>query len=117
MNKKNLRRVSMVITAQTLYHLNQLAAVCGYNEIGRVVDKLVREKAVSLSTGRKSLDTIDRSALLESIDGIYDCADMVFQPDDHPCKPEDCAGCKWYLTKQAIRRMIENAPAVPKGGI
>lgn len=53
MNKKNLRRVSMVVTAQTLYHLNQLAAMSGYNEIGRVVDKLVREKAVSLSVGRK----------------------------------------------------------------
>lgn len=52
-NKKNLRRVSMVVTAQTLYHLNQLAAMSGYNEIGRVVDKLVREKAVSLSVGRK----------------------------------------------------------------
>lgn len=52
-DRKNLRRVSILVTAQTLYHLNQLAAVCGYKEIGRVVDKLVREKAVSLSTGRK----------------------------------------------------------------
>lgn len=52
-SKKNLRRVSMVVTAQTLYHLNQLAAMSGYSEIGRVVDKLVREKAVSLSVGRK----------------------------------------------------------------
>lgn len=52
-NKKNFRRVSMVVTAQTLYHLNQLAAVCGYREIGRVVDKLVREKAVMMDTGRK----------------------------------------------------------------
>ena len=53
MNKKNLRRMSIVVTAQTLYHLNQLAAMSGYNEIGRVVDKLVREKAVSLNVGRK----------------------------------------------------------------
>ena len=52
-NKKNLRRVSMVVTAQTLYPLNQLAAMSGYSEIGRVVDKLVREKAVSLNVGRK----------------------------------------------------------------
>lgn len=52
-NKKNLRRVSMVVTAQTLYHLNRLAAMSGYSEIGRVVDKLVREKAVSLNVGRK----------------------------------------------------------------
>lgn len=52
-SKKNLRRVSIVVTAQTLYHLNQLAAMCGYKEVGRVIDKLVREKAVSLNTSRK----------------------------------------------------------------
>lgn len=43
-NKKNLRRVSIVITAQTLYHLNEMAAQNGWGEkdIGRVIDKLVR---------------------------------------------------------------------------
>ena len=50
--KKNLRRVSIVVTAQTLYHLNRLAAMSDYKEIGRVVDKLVRKKVVSLDTGR-----------------------------------------------------------------
>lgn len=52
-SKKNLRRVSMVVTAQTLYHLNRLAAMSGYKEIGRVVDKLVREKAVSMNYNGK----------------------------------------------------------------
>jgi hypothetical protein len=44
MNKKNLRRVSVVVTAQTLYHLNHLAAMNGWGEkdIGRVIDKIVR---------------------------------------------------------------------------
>lgn len=43
-NKKNLRRVSVVVTAQTLYHLNRLAAMNGWGEkdIGRVIDKIVR---------------------------------------------------------------------------
>lgn len=36
--KKNLRRIS----------IERLAAVCGYSEIGRVVDKLTREKMISL---------------------------------------------------------------------
>lgn len=54
--KKNLRRVSMVVTAQTLYHLNRLAAMSGYSEIGCVVDKLVREKAVSMNYGRKETE-------------------------------------------------------------
>ena len=41
---KNLRRVSVVVTAQTLYHLNRMAAMNGWAEkdIGRVIDKLVR---------------------------------------------------------------------------
>lgn len=47
-DKKNLRRISIVVTAQTKGNLERLAAVAGYNEIGRVVDKLVREKMVSL---------------------------------------------------------------------
>ena len=44
MNKKNLRRRSVVITAQTEHNLKRLAAECGYKEIGRVIDKLTREK-------------------------------------------------------------------------
>lgn len=46
--KKNLRRMSIVVTAQTKSNLERLAAVCGYSEIGRVVDKLTREKMISL---------------------------------------------------------------------
>ena len=43
-NKKNLRRVSVVVTAQTLHHLNHMAAMNGWGErdVGRVIDKLVR---------------------------------------------------------------------------
>ena len=48
MGNKNLRRLSLVVTAQTSWHLEQLARVCGYRETGRVVDKLVREKVLSL---------------------------------------------------------------------
>lgn len=53
-DKKNLRRVSMLITAQTKTNLERLAAVAGYREIGRVVDKLTREKMLALhSTGKE----------------------------------------------------------------
>lgn len=55
---------------------------------------------------------IDREALLERIDGIWDCNDMVFRPNDHCCNvPEDCKGCKWAETQDAIRRIVENVPA------
>lgn len=48
MGNKNLRRLSLVVTAQTAWHLEQLARVCGYREPGHVVDKLTREKMLSL---------------------------------------------------------------------
>lgn len=31
------------MTAQTLYHLKNMADACGHRDVGRVVDKLVRE--------------------------------------------------------------------------
>ena len=53
-NKKNLRRVSLVINSQTLWHLKKMAAEAGYSdrELGRVVDKLVREKVEERSEYR-----------------------------------------------------------------
>lgn len=43
-DKRNMRRISVVVTAQTLYHLRGMAAAAGYGDkdIGRVIDKLVR---------------------------------------------------------------------------
>lgn len=43
-DKKNLRHISIVVTAQTKGNLERLAAVAGYKGVDRVVDKLVREK-------------------------------------------------------------------------
>ena len=56
-------------------------------------------------------DYISREALLERIDGIWDCADMVFEPNDHCCRADDCASCKWSETKNAIRKIAANLPA------
>lgn len=46
--KKNLRRVNVVITAQTKSNLEHIAASCGYKGIGEVIDKLTREKMISM---------------------------------------------------------------------
>lgn len=46
MNKKNLRRISTTVTAQTEHNLHKLAAEMGTKNIGRVIDKLVREKMI-----------------------------------------------------------------------
>ena len=60
-------------------------------------------------------DYISREKTLERIDSIYDCADMVFKPNDKICKPEDCKGCKWAATRDAIRRII--ADAIPAADV
>ena len=46
--KKNLRRLSVLVTAQTLYNLQKLADMAGNRNVGRVVDKLTREKMLAL---------------------------------------------------------------------
>ena len=47
--KSNLRRLSCKVSAQTLYNLGKLARICGYGDnIGKVIDKLTREKMLGL---------------------------------------------------------------------
>ena len=55
-DKKNLRRISIVVTAQTLWHLHRLCAMAGYKsgDIGRVIDKLVRANCADFD-GKDSL--------------------------------------------------------------
>ena len=52
MSKYNRRRVSVLISSQTLYHLEQMAQFCGHKDLGRVIDKLVREKRLSINEQR-----------------------------------------------------------------
>ena len=48
-NRKNLRRLSLLVSAQTAWNPHKLARMCGYGDnVGKVVDKLVREKMVAL---------------------------------------------------------------------
>lgn len=47
MNKKNLRRISILVTAQTAGNIKRLADMENTTP-GRVVDKLVRDRMVML---------------------------------------------------------------------
>ena len=49
-NKKNMRRISVLVTAQTAGNLEKLARICGYAQTGHVIDKLVREKMIQIHT-------------------------------------------------------------------
>ena len=44
-----MRRISVLVTAQTAYNLDKLAAMCCYRERGHVIVKLVREKMLLLN--------------------------------------------------------------------
>ncbi len=53
MRKSNMRCLSVLVTAQTLWNLYKLAKMAGYGtNIGKVIDKLVREKMLSLRVYR-----------------------------------------------------------------
>ena len=52
MSKKNLRRLSALVTAPTLYNLAKLAAMEG-RTIGQVIDKLVRDRMMLLRDAQK----------------------------------------------------------------
>lgn len=41
--RRPLRRIHCTVSPQTLWHLQQIAAVSGYKSLGRVIDKLVRD--------------------------------------------------------------------------
>lgn len=52
MSNRNLRRIHTIhttVSAQTLYHLENMRKFSGYKDIGQVIDKLVREKRISQS--------------------------------------------------------------------
>ena len=48
MKNKNLRRISVLVTAQPAANLEKLAQMDGQPSIGRVMDKLVRDRMLSL---------------------------------------------------------------------
>ena len=54
---------------------------------------------------------IEREAVKAVFDGIYDCADMVFEPNDQCCSADNCGRCKWAQTKNAIKKMVMRIPA------
>jgi len=56
---------------------------------------------------------IDSDALLENINGIWDCNDMIFE-DDNICEKirADCNSCRWRETRDAIAKMVGRMPTI-----
>lgn len=49
---KQLRRISIVVTARTAKNLERLRDMAGYASTGQAVDKLTRDRMVRLRTSR-----------------------------------------------------------------
>jgi hypothetical protein len=53
---KNLRRINVLVTAQTAYNLKKLANMDGQRNEGRVIDKLVRDRMRQLHNTIREVD-------------------------------------------------------------
>lgn len=51
--RPNLRRISSLVTAQTAANLEHLRRMAGLDDVGQVIDALVREKMIFLRYGRE----------------------------------------------------------------
>lgn len=60
MGNKNMRRISILVTAQTAHNLGRLADMDGRRNIGRIVDKLTREKMLSLHVEKRERGNEDK---------------------------------------------------------
>ena len=64
-DRRNLRKLRAVVTAQTLNNLYKLADMHGWgpNDVGRVIDKLVRDRMVYLHKRGGGYDETRKSDL------------------------------------------------------
>lgn len=53
MSKKPTRKITLRVSPQTAYNLELLMAMSGVKSVGRVVDKLVRDRMLALKSQRK----------------------------------------------------------------
>ena len=53
MAKQRLKKMVITVTPQTAYHLREMAGMCHYKSVGRVVDKLVREKRIGMKAWKE----------------------------------------------------------------
>ena len=99
----------MAMPKDQLYPVHATIYADGTVFTGHGIGQTVKEAVPVPPHGR--LGDLDR--ILEIIDGIWDCNDMTFKPNDHCCDvPKDCHGCKWAETKRAIREIVANAPTI-----
>lgn len=81
--KKNMRRVSLRVTAQTLYNLERLRQMGELKSLGRVVDKLVREKMISLHKDHVNAVTPGVPLTQEELNAMHFDRVWIFYPSQY----------------------------------
>lgn len=57
--KSSTRKLSVRVTTQTAYNLERLVAISNVGTTGRVIDKLVREKMLSLRLSEQKQEKME----------------------------------------------------------
>ena len=55
---------------------------------------------------------IDADALMEKLNGIWDCNDMTFAPVDGCYIDADCKSCRWRETIEYVKRLVQNQATI-----
>ena len=86
---------------------------CGFTQMLADNPAFERNKDCPLSGIPPHGRLIDSGALLEKINGIWDCNDMLFE-DDNICGRirADCNSCRWRETRDAIAKIVERMPTI-----
>lgn len=53
MSKNPTRKITVRVTPQTAHNLELLAAIAGVKSVGRVIDKLVRDRMLALKSHKE----------------------------------------------------------------
>ena len=60
----------------------------------------------------RNMRPIDADALMEKLNGIWDCNDMTFEPVDGCCIDADCKSCRWRETIEYVKRLVQNQTTI-----
>lgn len=113
MGKKNLRRISILVTAQTAYNLRMLADMAQVPEPGMIVDKLVRDRLKLIRPiGEMNMERltvpdvkIDENTTSRSVIDAGEVKKCAMQFYWHLKKIEDILGDDYDLVR--LRQLVE----------
>lgn len=113
MIKKNLTHLHIIVTKQTYWKVRHWAEEMGWTEkdMGRIIDRLVREKALRESTSRhfEEVPVIQHGELIQALNrlkvqtGSLPCLGCGYE---HNCSAKGCR-----ILREAVKQLSTSRPA------